>query len=90
MTLINQNFCLFWFENVKKKDFSLVAFKNVRLSFGLRCSPFLLLISLFYILVIEADKEVPELQNLKHLMYSLLYMDNGAISSDSADHLHWA
>lgn len=80
----------FWFKNVRKNDFSLVAFKNVRLSFGLRCSPFLLLISLFYILVIEADKDVPELQSLKHLMYSLLYMDNGAISSDSVDHLHWA
>ena len=32
-----------------KKDFSIVAYKNVRLSFGLKCSPFLLMISLFYI-----------------------------------------
>ena len=42
----------FWFNNVDAGDYSLVAYKNVRLTFGLRCSPFLLMISLYYILVL--------------------------------------
>ena len=37
----------FWFNNIKEKDFSIEAYENVRLSFGLKCSPFLLMISLF-------------------------------------------
>ena len=80
----------FWFRNVEKGDFSLEMYKNNRLSFGLRCSPFLLMISLYYILVIEAKNDSSQLQDLKHLMYNLLYMDNGAISSDSGEHLKWA
>ena len=48
----------FWYKNVNKGDFSLVTFKNVRLSFGFRCSPFLLVISLYYILVIQSSNDV--------------------------------
>ena len=73
----------FWYRNIKKGDYSLVAYKNVRLSFGLRCSPFLLMISLYYILVLESEHDHPDLKNLKHSMYNLFYMDNGALSADS-------
>lgn len=79
----------YWFKNVKKGDFSLVAFKNLRLSFGLRCSPFLLMMALYYILVVqpEADSDIAD---LKKLIYSLIYMDNGAITAANGRELTWA
>ena len=80
----------YWFNNIEKNDFSLVTYKNVRLSFGLKCSPFLLMISLYYILVTQSKDDKVDLRNLKQLMYSLLYMDNGAITADSKDELEWA
>ena len=80
----------FWFKNVEKQDFSLVAYRNVRLSFGLRCSPFLLMIAFYYILVLDAKNDPSELRQLKNLMYSLLYMDNGAIVFDESHELSWA
>ena len=79
----------FWYKNVSKGDFSLVAYKNVRLSFGLRCSPFLLMASLYHILVLQSSSN-ERLDNLKRLMYSLLYMDNGAVTATNYDELHWA
>ncbi|XP_068214773.1 uncharacterized protein [Palaemon carinicauda] len=80
----------YWFRNVRKDDYTLVAFRNVRLSFGLRCSPFLLMISLFYILIINSDKDDDKLKECKRLIYSLTYMDNGAYSCDNLDTLQWA
>ena len=79
----------FWYKNIKKRDFSLVAYRNVRLSFGLRCSPFLLMISLYYMLVIQHTGN-DELDNLKKLIYALIYMDNGAVSFNDVDKLRWA
>lgn len=79
-----------WFRNIDKEDFSIVAYKNTRLTFGLRCSPFLLMISLYYILVLNSEGDPNDLKQLKLLMYSLLYMDNGAITSDCKDHLRWS
>ena len=76
-----------WYRNIEKNDFSVVAYKNVRLSFGLRCSPFLLMISLFRMLVLDSTNDPSDLKELKKLMYALLYMDNGAISTDSVQEL---
>ena len=88
---IDQSKLLFyWFKDVDKQDFSPVVYRNVRLSFGLRCSPFLLMISLYYILVVEAQDDPLKLKELKHLMYGLLYMDNGAVTSDSSEDLRWS
>ena len=78
----------FWYKNVQKGDFSLVAYKNVRLSFGLRCSPFLLMISLYHILVLRKS-ENDRLDELKKLIYALIYMDNGAISANESNDLYW-
>ena len=77
-----------WFKNIDKNDFSIVAYKNVRLSFGLRCSPFLLMVSLFRMLVLDSESDPSDLKVLKNLMYSLLYMDNGAITADSVQELN--
>ena len=79
-----------WYRNVKKGDFTIVTYQNIRLSFGLRPSPFLLMIALYYILIIDTNNDEAQLLELKKLMYSLLYMDNGAISSNDAESLAWA
>ena len=45
---VDQNRLLFlWFRNIDRRDYSIVAYKNVRLSFGLRCSPALLLLGMY-------------------------------------------
>ena len=75
-----------WFRNVRQGDYSLVAFKNLRLSFGLRCSPFLLMMSLYYILVVQPAAD-PRIADLKKLIYSLIYMDNGAITAADSEEL---
>ena len=79
-----------WFKNIDKGDFSLVTFKNVRLSFGLRCSPTLLLLALYKILILDAHSDKPEIQILKKRIYHLMYMDNGAISANSSKDLQAA
>ena len=79
----------FWYKNVSQGDFSLVAFRNLRLSFGLRCSPFLLMMSLYYILVLQSSED-SRLSELMTLIYSLIYMDNGAITANDSEDLYWA
>ena len=79
----------FWYKDVGKGDYSLVTYRNVRLSFGLRCSPFLLMISLYYLLVLQKSGD-DKLDSLKELIYALLYMDNGGCTSNDSQDLYWA
>lgn len=67
-----------WFRDVINKDFSIVAYRNLRLSFGLRCSPSLLMLALYRILCVDSDEDSVEDRELKRLLYALIYMDNGA------------
>ena len=88
---VDQNKLLFlWFRSVEKKDFSIIAYKNVRLSFGLRCSPAILLLGLFKILVLDSENDPKCLKNLKHLIYQLCYMDNCAFTAENSKNLEWA
>ena len=82
----NRLLCL-WFKNVEKEDFSLVGYRNVRLSFGLRCSPALLMLGLFKILVLDAQYDSQKLKQVKSLLYQCMYMDNGAITVNSKEEL---
>ncbi|XP_068243395.1 uncharacterized protein [Palaemon carinicauda] len=79
----------FWYKNVNQGDFSLLAFKNVRLPFGLRCSPFLLMISLYYILVLQPSED-SRIADLKKSIYNMIYMDNGAITANTSEELEWS
>ena len=80
----------FWFKNPTKGDFSLQAYRNLRLSFGLRCSPTILMTALFKILILDNDDDdSSDLIKLKQLIYSLIYMDNGAITSNSTNEIIW-
>ena len=79
-----------WFRNVEKNDFSIVAYRNKRLPFGLRCSPTLLLLSIYKLLIIDAKEDDENLQILKKQIYQLSYMDNLALTGNSTDYLSWA
>ena len=80
----------FWFKNPLNGDFSLQAYKNVRLSFGLRCSPAILMVALYKMLILDSCMDSPELSELKQLIYSLSYMDNCAVTANHSDYLLWS
>lgn len=83
-----------WFEDVQNNNYKVIAYRNLRLSYGLRCSPTLLMLGLYKILIIDSYNDPSELKDLKNLLYSLIYMDNAAYcgSTDQVkyayEHLH--
>ena len=64
-----------------------MGYRSLRLPFGIKCAPTLLLVSMFKILIVDAEYDGIEMQNLKRVMYALLYMDNGGNCGDSSDDL---
>ena len=74
----------FWFKNVAKGDYSPQAYRNIRLPFGLRPSPMMLMVALWIILVKNAPQEYPHLANMCEEIYTMCYMDNAATSADSS------
>ena len=79
-----------WFRNVKKQDFSIVAYRNLRLSFGLRCSPTLLMLAFYKILILDIENDDSYMIDVKKIMYQLIYMDNGAYCTDNIEKLKFA
>ena len=79
-----------WYRDAPNGDYTIVAYKSVRLAFGLRASPCTLAIALYVILIDDAKEDEEELRNLKQLIYSLIYVDNGAVTANSASKLEWA
>lgn len=75
-----------WFRDVSKGDFSIVSYRICRVPFGMRFSPFLLMISLYYILMRRASDN-SDCQNVKKAIYDLAYVDNLAYSADSPEEL---
>ena len=65
----NKHFFL-WLKNIFVNDFSLKAYKNTKLTFGLKCSPTILLAALFNLLVIDVDKD-----NEKNLLVKELFQN---------------
>ena len=76
-----------WFNSVEKGDFSMVAYKNVRLPFGLRCSPSVLMIAIYKMLILDVENDCKELVFLKKLIFNNIYMDNGVVSANDKDTL---
>ena len=82
--------CFLWFKDISNGDFTIVSYCMARVPFGLRCSPCLLMVALYKILIIDISDDEASLVDLKKLMYHLLYVDNGAISFDSSEELRTA
>ena len=74
-----------WYRNVEKEDFSLIAFRNLRLSFGLSASPMILMLTLYRMLIIDAKNDPDKLRDLKRLLYALFYVDNGAVTGSKKE-----
>ena len=71
--------CFLWFKNVEKGNFEVVGYRNVRLSFGLRCSPAILMLGLFKILMLDKSGNA-DLDEIKRAIFNTIYMDNGSYS----------
>ena len=79
--------CFLWYKNWKNGDLTLQAFKNLRLSFGLVCSPTILMTALYIILMRDIERDPPDLVDLKANIYNLTYMDNCGLTKDSTESL---
>jgi len=85
----DQNRLLFWwYKNVDEGDFSLIIYRNLRLPFGLRPSPSILMLALYKIMMIDVDNDCEDTITLKRQIYNNIYMDNGLVSSNDLDLLN--
>ena len=69
---------ILWFKDIKNGNYDLVAYKFNRLPFGLRFSPFLLMISLYYVLLVNCNHND---EDVTRMLFNLCYMDNLAFSA---------
>ena len=74
--------CFLWYRNVERGDFTLIGYKNARLSFGLSCSPTILLLSIYRILILDETDDT-RLNAIKRKVFNCIYMDNGGYSCNS-------
>ena len=72
-----------WFKDISRKDFSIVGYRFCRVPFGMRYSPFLLMLGLYYILLHNVDNENPENLEIRKALYDLSYMDNLSYTSNN-------
>jgi len=71
-----------WYDSVKDGKFKLIAYRNRRLSFGLRPSPTMLMLALYYMLILDVDNDDQKTLELKRMIFQNIYMDNGVVSSN--------
>ena len=72
-----------WFQDVSKNNFALAGFKITRVPFGMRYSPFLLMIALYYLLI-QCNEDAGEKEKeIRKAIYDLAYVDNLGYSSDN-------
>lgn len=84
----DQNKLLFlWVEDINKKQLKIQALKFVRLPFGLRFSPYILMMALYIILMENIENDSSFIKNLKKSFYNLSYMDNIAYTSNDSEEL---
>src|ERR1700755_2924768 len=72
-----------WFNNIKENDFRVKAYKLLRIPFGIRCSPTILMLALYIILILHVDTYIAFEDELRKGLFNLAYMDNLAYSSNS-------
>ena len=71
-----------WFNNIEKSDYKVIALRNRRLSFGLKCSSSILTLVLYFILIMTKDED-DHLNNIKRQIYNSFYVDNGGFTSNN-------
>ena len=76
-----------WYTDVHAGNYDICGYSLTRLPFGLRCSSFLLSLSLYKMLIIDAMNDEASLKALKMQIYHLLYVDNGGMAFNSTTEL---
>ena len=79
-----------WFDDISQKEPVIQAYRSARLPFGLKCSPSILMLSLYKILIVDTENDDQELRDFKKQLFDLLYMDNGGITGNSEDFMRAA
>ena len=88
---IDQDRLMFlWYKNVAKENFEIVGYRTKRLPFGIPCSPSILMLALYKILILDTGNDSQNLKAFKKLIYHLIYMDNGCYSCNTLEQLEWA
>ena len=77
-----------WYNSADKNE--LVAYRSKRLPFGLKCSPSILTLGLFRMLILDAQNDGEELQEFKRKLFSLMYVDNGAYTTNDKNEIQVA
>jgi len=75
-----------WFNDCMNGDYSVVAYRSLRLCFGLRCSPCILMLAMYRILILDQSED-ESLDELKTSIYNSIYMDNGSLTTCNEDDL---
>ena len=74
-----------WVKDAYKENSEVVIYRFLRLAFGMRFSPTILLTVLYYILMYKTDDDSDEIKKLKRSLYMLSYMDNIAFSTNDEE-----
>ena len=83
--LDSTKFIFLWFKNVLEQDYSLIYYCCRRLPFGLPCSPALLMVALYKILLV--DDYVKNFKLNSSILYQQAYMDNLSYSCNDEGEL---
>ena len=75
-----------WYNNIEKDDFSIVGYRSLRLPFGLPCSPTILMLALYKMLILDQTNDQYS-NELKKAVYNTMYVDNGAYTTNDANDL---
>ena len=78
-----------WFKNIDLENYEVIGFRSCRLPFGLRCSPVILMLALYKLLILDTSCDSDRVKNLKRIIYQLSYMDNCGFVAESTEELVW-
>ena len=78
-------FLLLWFKDLSLNDLEVVCYKQLRVPFGARFSPTLLMISLYIILILNSSEAPEDEMDIRRMLYNMAYMDNISFSASSSD-----
>ena len=79
-----------WVEDAQNGNFNVVAYRFLRLGFGLRFSPNILLCALHYVLLNQSNQDCDRLRELKRRLYSLTYMDNVSYTASNEEDIAYS
>ena len=74
-----------WVKNPEDENSEVVCYRFLRLAFGLRFSPSILLTVMYYILMYDTRDDSEKLKELKRNLYMLAYVDNIAYSCNNEE-----